>query len=1120
MHRIVFCFWFLSAAGVALAQNAKLTGLILDSSGATVPNATIVVENSSSGIAQMTKSNQDGYYTAASLVPGPYEIAVNADGFRSERRRGVTLQFGQEARLDFSLTPGSSTQTVTVTVDVAAVNPERVESAVSLEAKVLRDLPLQVSGSRRQIDTFTLLVPGASGDGFSHRFNGGSDFANEVMFNGVPFVFSETQGWLQNAEPPYEAVSEFKMSTSVFGAELGHGQGVASFNFKSGTNQLHGLAYEFLRNDVFDARGFFASNRAINRQNEYGFSLDGPVVLPKIYNGRNRTFVASSFAWYKYRGAPDTSLFTVPTQKMKGGDFSEYVDGNGASIPIYDPSTRKPFANNQIPTSRFSPVTSQLLSLIPDPTRPGPVNNITAGVRSIPTDDLAWSIRMDHYLTDKQRLSFTSWRDGVGSGYIEGSNLSGPLGGLASSPSTMLGWVATYNYTIRPNLVANFGASYNSQDNPAHNVAKDTEIQIPGNPLGVAYPRMTFNGPVDVPAALGGGMEASNNRKVGLSLVNSYLWILGKHSLNIGLEIRRPYQNNLQWYPAAFTFSNLTTSDPNSPSFAIYGNPFASFLLGIADGAAFHGPLYSRPRSWYNAGYIQDDWKVTRNLTLNLGLRYDVYVPFTEKYDSISYLDISKANPAAGGIAGALSKLGTCPECVGERQIAQIRWGYFAPRIGFAFAPDAKTVIRGGYALNFMSGGAGEFGTNKVVTGFSNGLTSNLSYISKDGGVTPGYGSLDGPGPVLVTPAFSPSAGNDQNVNYLDRYHGEVPYMHNWMIGVQREIPGGVVISGSYVGNKVLRMASGLENLNQLNPVHLSLGSTLLADINSPEAAAAGISAPYPGFTGGVAQALRPFPQYQNIISNFDESGVSTYNAFQLTVQKRFDKGLQFLVSYAASRNMANTSSGFSTFNAAPVNTYNRKNEFSIANSDVPHSLSISGIYELPLGAGKPFLNRKGIVNQILGGWQLGWVTRYRSGTPVAIAASNVLPLFNGGNRPNLVNGVSPSLSRSNFDPATMPIYNINAFSQPDDYTFGNAPRVLGNLRDFPYFNEDVSLGKVFRIKESLSLQFRAEFFNIFNRTIFGSGDTAYSPTNGNFGLVSSQANSPRQGQLGLRMSF
>ena len=1125
MRYIVRCLAFLVVASAAFAQNAQLTGLILDSSAAAVPNATITVTYTDQGTRQTTSSNADGNYTVTSLLPGHYEILVSADGFQTVRREGVTLQFGQQARVDFTLQPGSTSQSIDVTVDVASVNAEQAESAVSLEPRVLQDLPLEVNGGRRQVDTFTLLVPGATGCGFDHRFNGGSDMSAEVWFNGVPFVFSETSGWIQNAEPPYEAINEFKMVTSVFAAQYGHGQAVSTYNFKSGTNELHGVAFEYVRNDAFDARGFYAPSVAINRQNEYGFALGGPVIIPKIYNGKNRTFFDLNFTWYKYRGAPNNSLYTVPTEQMKQGDFSQYVDPNGNLIPIYDPTNRTPFPNNQVPQSRFSSTSSQLAALIPNPTLPGVVNNITAGVTSLPTNDRSWSYRVDHDITDKQRVSFTQWTDNVQSSYIQsnwpqGDNISGPLGGLTASPSIFNGLIANYTYSIRPNLVMTLGASYNLQNNPASGVGKDTSIHIPGEPLGVAYPDIGFVGPADVPVQLGTGLEASDNRKVGLSLVNDYLWVKGTHNLNLGWEVRRPYQDNLEWCPAAFTFTNLTTSNPNSPNFANEGNPFASFLLGVADSATIRGPIHSLPRSWYAAGFVQDDWKITSKLTLNLGARYDVFVPFTEKYDNISYVNLTQPNPGAGNIPGALDRLGTCSACVGKDQIVTTRWKYIAPRFGFAYSMDHRTVIRGGYALTYIDGGASEFGTNKVVQGFANGLVTNLSYISPNGGVTPGFGTWDVGGPSLTPPPFSPAAGNNQTVNYMGSYQGTVPYIQNWMVGVQRQLPGGILVSPSYVGNKVIRMPSGLENLDQLNPAYLSLGGTLLDNVGSPQAVAAGVNAPYPGFSGTVAQALRPFPQYAGITSNFQEAGVSTYEAFQITAEKRFSKGLQFLVAYTASRNMSNVSSGFSTFNSAPVNTYDRKAEWSLASSDIPNAVSITGIYELPIGPGKPFLNQKGLAGQVLGGWQLGWIAQYSSALPVSISASNLLPLFNGGNRPNLVPGVSPSLSRSNFDPASSPIFNLNAFSQPADFTFGNAPRVLNNLWNFPFYNENITLEKTFKLTERANLQFRAEFFNAFNRVQFGGVNTTYSPNNASFGVVSSQNNAPRQGQLALRLKF
>ncbi|MGD0579323.1 MAG: hypothetical protein ABSC08_10385, partial [Bryobacteraceae bacterium] len=426
----------------------------------------------------------------------------------------------------------------------------------------------------------------------------------------------------------------------------------------------------------------------------------------------------------------------------------------------------------------------------------------------------------------------------------------------------------------------------------------------------------------------------------------------------------------------------------------------------------------------------------------------------------------------------------------------------------------------GAYGITYLNGGASEFGTNKVVGAFNNGLAAIQYYISPNGGVTPGYGSIDNPMPVLTVPSFSPSIGNGQPVNYVARYNGEAPYLENWTMGVQRELPGAIVLSAAYVGNHGVRVPSGLQNLDQVDPKYLSLGSVLLDDINSPQAQAAGILPPYPGFTGDVAQALRPYPQYQSIINNFDESGATVYNAFQLTAQKRLSQGLTFLVSYTASREMSNMSSGFSTFNSAPINTYNRKAEWSIDPNDVPQMLRISGVYELPIGPGKKLLSAKGPASYILGGWQLGWVLTYMSGNPVSFTASNVLPLYNGGNRPNVVSGINPCNSKSGFDPAKDVMFNLAAFSQPADYTFGNGPRVNDNCFSFPTHNADLNITKYFKFTEKVNLQFRAEFFNVSNSVRFGTASAFYSPSNAAFGVVASQANNPRSGQLGLKLLF
>jgi hypothetical protein len=1113
------------AMGIAMAQNARIDGVITDASGAVVPHATAAMTNQDTGVKRTVTSNEEGYYSASALPIGSYQILVSATGFQPVSRDGVRLEVGQQLRLDFELRPGSTQETIEVHADVAEMNRDQAEVGTALEEHMLTDLPLELSGAtagqslRRQIDDFILIVPGATGTGFSHRLNGGVDMSNEVFYNGVPFVFSETQGWQQNSNPPYDSVNEFKVVTSVFTAQYGHGQGVVNYNFTSGTNRLHGNLHEFLRNDLFDARSFFSPVKSLNRQNEYGFAVGGPVWIPKVYNGKNRTFFNVAWSGYNYRGAPLTGLNTVPTMAMRNGDFSALVDSNGNMIPIYDPTSRTQFPGNLIPTARFSHVASELIPLIPQPAYPGLVNNIGNGITTLPFNDYDWSIRLDHNFNDHQQISYTMWRDKDQKSLLYG-NLAGPLGGAGINPERALGVVLNYTQTIRPTLIMTAGASWYGLITIEKPTEVDTTIDIPGVPKGQVYPAYNFSGPVDPPITLGTGFVGNQNRKLGVGLVNNYLWLKGKHAFNIGFEVRRPYQSNEDLEPYSFTFSNRTTSLPGSPNFANDGDPFASFLLGLADSATFSDRLWVQPRSWYTAGYVQDDFKVTSKLTLNLGVRYDVFIPFTEKNNQLAYFNPSITNPAAGGIPGALMMPGNCAGCAGRDRIADIRWKYFAPRLGFAYSLNSKTVFRGGYGITYLNGGASEFGTNKVVNGFSNGLVPQAVYISPDQGVTPGYGSIDNPMPVLAAVPFNPSGGNGQNVNYLAAYNGQVPYLQNWTIGVQRQLPAAILLSASYVGNHGVRLPSGLQNLDQVDPKYLSLGSVLLDDINSPQAQAAGIKSPYPGFTGSVAQALRPYPQYEGITSNFDECGASTYNALQLTAQKRFSSGFTFLVSYTAARMMSNMSSGFSTFNSAPINTFDRKAEWSIDPNDVPNSAHIVGIYELPIGPGKKLLPGKGPASYIVGGWQVGWVLSYSSGNPVSFSASNVLPLYNGGNRPNVVTGINPCLSKSNFDPGKDVMFNLAAFSQPADYTFGNAPRAYDSCLGFPNYGEDLNVSKYFKFTEKVNLQFRVEFFNVFNRVQFGGGNSSYSPGNPTFGLVSSQANNPRTGQLGLKLNF
>ncbi|MEO8659601.1 MAG: carboxypeptidase regulatory-like domain-containing protein [Bryobacteraceae bacterium] len=1110
----------------AQTNTGTISGVVTDSSGATVSGVQITAQNLETNASVKSSSADNGTYSITSLPPGVYKISAEKTGFKTSVSDNVRLAFSGQANLDIALALGSVNETIAVQASAVEINSAIVEVATSLEEKVVKDLPLQIANGRRQIDSFVFLVPGVQGDTFSSRINGGVDFNSEVLFDGIPMASFETNGYQTGINPPYEAIDEFKVLTSVFSAQYGRGQGVKNYHFAQGTNALHGNAFDFVRNTAFDARGFFSPTTSINKQNEYGFTVGGPVFIPKVYNGKNRTFFNAAVSWYKFRGAGLNTQYTVPTVDFRRGDFSKLVDASGNLIPIYDPQTHAPFAGNLIPESRFSPTSAKVIPLIPTPTGPGLINNIGPGIPSFPNDNLSWSYNVAHNITSGQRVNFTNWRTSSPNQCLLGSNIAGSLSGLSNCPGATTAYLANYSLAVRPNLIVTAGTLwFRILNNQEVGGPPNTSIDFPGLPKGtkIAFPRMTFDGPTAAPVQLGTGFQGDYNFQPGTSTVTNVLWVKGKHSLNIGFEYRQSRNTTsiCEGCPARFQFSNRSTSLPGSPDFATAGHPFASFLLGIADQATASTGLADRIfRNSSFSSYVQDDYRVTKKLTLNLGLRYDVFVPDTEDTNRIAFFDPTIANPEAGGRLGALSKPGDCDFCTKKNTIADIHWKNFAPRIGFAYAMNNKTVIRGGYAIVYGLGGANDLGQTRIKTNFLNGSSGNFAAISQDAGATPGYGSWDRPFPLPTVDAFRPGIGNDQSVNYAGRWQGAAPYIQNWTIGMERELPGSVLVSVNYVGNKGIRLPSNLENLNQVDPKYLGLGATLQADINSPEARAAGIGLPYPGFVGSVAQALRPYPQYAGVTSNFQETGVTRYDALQATVQRRFGQGLEFLVSYTASRQMSNTDSGFGTFNGGAVNTFNRAAEYGIAPSDIPHTLAVSGLYELPIGTGKRYLNKQGAAGRVIGGWQIGWVTRYQSGTPIGVSASNVLPIFGGGNRPNLVSGVDPQLSTSGFDPAKDKLINIAAFSQPADFTFGNAPRVNGNLRNFAYLNENINVTKYFRFTETINLQFRAEFFNVFNRVVFGGPNSSYSPTNAGFGSISGQGNTPRQGQLALKLNF
>ncbi|MGH9581667.1 MAG: TonB-dependent receptor domain-containing protein, partial [Bryobacteraceae bacterium] len=557
---------------------------------------------------------------------------------------------------------------------------------------------------------------------------------------------------------------------------------------------------------------------------------------------------------------------------------------------------------------------------------------------------------------------------------------------------------------------------------------RTTPLNFPAAPGAPQVSDITFSGPLN-PSDLGSPWIESINRKLGIVVENNWEWVKGKNTFNIGGEFRRTYQddNECQKCAGRFNFSNLETADPASLT---GGNAFASFLLGSVDSANRTGSQEERLRNKDFSTYIQDAIKWSPRLTVNLGVRWDIMVPFTAVGNPIVYFDSHIQNPGADGIFGAATKFGNCQGCAGIDR-ARIHWAHFSPRTGFSYELNNKTVLQGGFSMNYLDGGAYEYGTSKVAVNYGNLLLGSFTRAAT-GSAVPGFGSWDSnllptPGAVPFSPALGVGTGS---LNAFDPgTDGIAPYDLVWSIGIQRELPAQMFLDLSYAGNRANFLPGQLNPINQLYPGYLSsYGSLLGQSVTSPGAIAAGIPIPYPGFlndygsSGTVLQALRPYPQYSNLFNNFDDTGSSLYNSFQIQLEKRYTNGLSFLVSYALSRMMSNTNSGFTSFANASLNKTNQKAEWSIDNNDQTNVINIAATYELPFGKGRPYLNKGGITNVILGGWQISPLLTYATGTPLYSGTGGSVnvagdPLGNGCsdcNRANIVSNNNMMLPYAN----------------------------------------------------------------------------------------------------------
>ena len=1006
---------------------------------------------------------------------------------------------------------------------------------------MVMDLPLSVSGNMRNPESFIFLAPGVTGDATNTQINGSQSRGKEVLVDGVGSTSPESGGVLFTY-PSVEAIAEFKLLSSNFSAEYGRtGGGFEIFTTKSGTNALHGSVFDYLRNDAFDARGFFARSTPVNRQNEYGFALGGPVLLPKLYDGRNKSFFHVVYSGFRFRQGATNTLTTIPPADFRSGDLSKLTDRNNRPVAIYDPATTRPdgaggvtrdqFPGNIIPQSRISSVSQKIVALYPAPVNGGLFNNyLTTGARTFDREQL--NVKIDHAFSDRSRLSAFTYLGTQTT--VTPELLPMPLS-PAKSEDYRSRWARlTHDYIVSPSVLNHFTLGYTREGQFWQTLSADQgwpdKLGLKGvlTDKGNSFPIVTFNNGYNTL----GGSDITNltdvNQKSSGSQVNnawqisdSVSWIRGKHSFKFGGEARWLQTNGADFVlsQGRFNFNSLETALLTPAGRTTTGDAFASFLLGAVDTSAMNVlAVVPGNRYRYLAGYAQDDWKITRSLTLNIGLRYDLFFPRKERFNNMSGFDPDLPNPLAGNRPGAIAFLGEGQGRNGRESFANTYYRNFGPRFGFAWSMDARTVLRGGYGIYYAPGNATAGLRSSQTFGF--GFNASPTPSTTDGGVTPAFYWDSGfPQNFVHPPVISPTVANDQAVNYIGRDDGRPPYFQNWSFGVQRELPSRVVVEANYVGNKGTRLGTNLMNINELDPKYLALGSLLSRPVTSAEAQAAVIAVPYPGFTRSVGQALRPYPQYLAISQRSNPNGNSTYHSLQVKGEKRMSMGLTYLVAYTWAKGI---SDGNVQAGGGPAGQtyYNRRLEKAVSTDDVPQAVVISFLYELPFGPGRKWLHG-GVMGKVAGGWSFSGIHQYSMGKPIALAANNTLPAPSGavgGLRPDAVAGVARKNDFQEFDPATDRLINPAAFALPAPFSFGTAARSYTDLRAFPFLNESWGVIKRTGITERVTLTFRAEFFNVFNRVVLAAPAANISAAN--FGRVSAQANNPRQGQLALKLEF
>ena len=1096
----------ISAPCVSQVASAELSGTVFDVSGSVVPGGKVTATNLATNVSRIAESGKDGSYVLTQLPPGDYTLSVEAPGFRKLVQSGITLQINQQARVDLSLQLGQLADTVEITGQPPLLEAESSSLGTVVNEQLVNQLPL----NGRNFIQLATLSPGVNGVGFSAGgtimsggrpddrrpgteifANGNREGSNNFLYDGIDDNERLTLSIV--LRPAVEAVREFKIQTNLYSADIGRNSGaVVDVITKSGGNTAHGSLFEFLRNSAMDARTFFSPKGTAFpsfRLNQFGGSFGGPVMLPKLYNGRNRTFFFVDYEGYR-RSSQQFVLANIPTLKMRAGDFSE-------TAPIYDPLTtranpngsgfiRDQFVNNQVPASRWDPISLKILNAYPKPTSAARFNNYSANLVQQQNWDQG-DIRVDHQISPKDqffaRYSIQNTQTIVPSTYPATTipGISGPVNlsdeasfaGISFQPAQHA--VASYVRVISPSLVNEFRAGLNRYrlDYTANQFAPGAGL---GNQLGVPNSNVTpseQNLPIFSPSGyLGIGQTRSLplfRRENTFQYVDNVTLTKGVHTLKWGVDFRRRqltiYQTNMG--NGRFNFSPALT-DSRQPA-GLGGDAAASFLLGYPT-LIGHDYTFNWPgqRGSEVGLYFADDWRITKKLTLNLGLRWDYYTPFSEVSNRWANFNLTTGKIDIAGRNG-----------VSETAGIQAYYKNFGPRFGFAYQALSHTVIRGGFGLFYNPTGS-EGGSLRLFRQLPFGLTVNNS----PGDITVAPGQRVSDGFAALPPLNLALADNPSGAMTAVDPKFRPSYAEQFNFTVEQEIaPIQTVIKMATLGN-LGRHLYNTYNANQAVP-----GATALN-------------------TRRPLYALNPLVTDVNY---FTTNGLSEYYAFQLTVDKRFHRGVSVLAGYTWSHAIDNVPLEFGGGAAGPQPQDPRYLSRERADSiiDIRQRLTISFLAELPIGKGKAFLNHGGPVDWILGGWQTNGILSAQTGLPFSPVLQTATTNTGTGSRPDVLAPVTYPGTLQNW-------FSVGSYGIPAQYTYGNAGR--DTLRGPHRTNLDLSLFKTFTVREQTRLEFRAEAFNVLNHPQFGLPNPNIG--NGQAGVITSIVGNPRQLQMGIRFQF